>query len=316
MIVPVYKAEAYLDHCVQSIVDQTYTNLEIILVDDGSPDNCPAMCDAWASKDPRIRVIHQKNAGGGPARNTGLDIATGELIGFIDSDDYIAPQMYEYLYSLIDDEIDIAECGYIDTWDDATTFTAAATSFVVYTPEAAMKAHILDTTFRQLIWNKLYRRHTTTGVRFPSGTKIDDEFFTYRLLGNARKLAHSDFPLYAYRQQPASLMHSMGARRRAEAIEAKVQRNAYLQQRFPSLVGESLKNLWFTALYQGQLAMRELHPSFVQGALDYITGLLKPCPLSSEHFAQYSLKERLWLHMAQRAFVPTCRLRNRLKIGL
>ena len=89
VIVPVYKVEPYLDKCVSSIVNQTYTNLEIILVDDGSPDNCPAMCDAWAERDSRIRVIHQKNQGGGAARNAGLDFASGSLIAFVDSDDYI-----------------------------------------------------------------------------------------------------------------------------------------------------------------------------------------------------------------------------------
>ena len=93
VIVPVYKVEKYLDRCVQSIVDQTYKNLEIILVDDGSPDNCPAMCDAWAEKDHRIKVIHQQNAGGGAARNAALDIAQGDLIAFADSDDYLAPDM-------------------------------------------------------------------------------------------------------------------------------------------------------------------------------------------------------------------------------
>ena len=90
VIVPVFKVEKYLDRCVQSIVDQTYRNLEIILVDDGSPDNCPAMCDAWAEKDNRVKVIHKKNGGLSDARNAGMAIATGELMGFVDSDDYIS----------------------------------------------------------------------------------------------------------------------------------------------------------------------------------------------------------------------------------
>ena len=96
VIVPVYKVEPYLDKCISSIVNQTYKNLEIILVDDGSPDNCPAMCDAWAEKDSRIRVLHQRNQGGGAARNAGLDLASGSLIAFVDSDDYIVPDMYAH----------------------------------------------------------------------------------------------------------------------------------------------------------------------------------------------------------------------------
>ena len=110
VIVPVYKVENYLDCCVQSIVNQTYSNLEIILIDDGSPDASGAMCDAWAEKDSRIRVIHQENAGGGAARNAGLDAARGEIISMIDSDDYICPRMYAYLVSLMTEDVDIAEC--------------------------------------------------------------------------------------------------------------------------------------------------------------------------------------------------------------
>ena len=110
VIVPVYKVEAYLDRCVQSIVDQTYRNLEIILVDDGSPDNSGAICDAWAAKDSRIRVIHKENAGAGAARNTGLDAATGEIVSMVDSDDYLEVHMYEHLLSLMTADVDIAEC--------------------------------------------------------------------------------------------------------------------------------------------------------------------------------------------------------------
>ena len=93
VVIPVYNVEAYLDRCVQSVVNQTYKNLEIILIDDGSPDNCPAMCDAWAQKDKRIKVVHKENAGLGYARNTGIEHATGEYICFFDSDDYVAPTL-------------------------------------------------------------------------------------------------------------------------------------------------------------------------------------------------------------------------------
>lgn len=100
IIVPVYKVEKYLDKCVESIVEQTYKNLEIILVDDGSPDNCSAMCDEWAQKDSRIKVIHKENGGLSSARNAGLDACTGDYIGFVDSDDWIEPDMYEYLLNI------------------------------------------------------------------------------------------------------------------------------------------------------------------------------------------------------------------------
>ncbi|MBQ4243839.1 MAG: glycosyltransferase, partial [Clostridia bacterium] len=113
VIVPVYKTEKYLDRCVNSIVNQTYKNLEIILVDDGSPDRCPELCDRWAEKDNRIKVIHQENGGMSAARNAGLRIAKGDYIGFVDSDDWIDNDMYEYLYILlINNQADYSTINY------------------------------------------------------------------------------------------------------------------------------------------------------------------------------------------------------------
>ena len=110
VVVPVYRVEKYLDHCIQSIVEQTYSNLEILLVDEGSPDRSGEICDRWAETDCRVRVFHKNNAGAGAARNTALDIARGALIGFVDSDDYLHPNFYSHLYSLMGENVDIAEC--------------------------------------------------------------------------------------------------------------------------------------------------------------------------------------------------------------
>ena len=113
MIVPVYKVEMYLEKCVRSILLQSYNDLEVILVNDGSPDGCPAICDDFAAKDARVRVIHKENGGLISARNAGLDIASGEFIAFVDSDDYILPDMYEKMHAkLIEEKADICVCGY------------------------------------------------------------------------------------------------------------------------------------------------------------------------------------------------------------
>ena len=114
IIVPVYKTEAYLEKCVDSILAQTFRDFELLLIDDGSPDNCPALCEEAAARDPRIRVIHQKNAGLSAARNTGVEAARGEWIGFVDSDDSIAPEMYETLLTYARrDGAQIAVCDYL-----------------------------------------------------------------------------------------------------------------------------------------------------------------------------------------------------------
>ena len=111
VIIPIYNVEAYLDECIASVIAQTYSNLEIILVDDGSPDNCPQMCDEWAAKDSRIRVIHKENGGLSDARNAGIDIATGEYIAFVDSDDWIVPEMYEKMLAALKTE-NAATCAW------------------------------------------------------------------------------------------------------------------------------------------------------------------------------------------------------------
>lgn len=313
VIVPVYKVEAYLDKCVSSVAEQTYNNLEIILVDDGSPDNSPAICDAWAEKDNRIRVIHQKNAGGGAARNAALDIAQGELIAFVDSDDYIAPDMYTHLFSLLEQGADIAECGHINVTDDAAVFQECGFKAQKYTAEEAMRLHIQDTAFRQLIWNKLYRREVIGDIRFPEGKKIDDEFFTYQVIGNADTLIRSDRICYAYRQQANSVMHSMNLKKRLEAVAAKELRHDYVMKYFPALTGESLKNLWFTCLYHGQLSLQKMEKHEAAAAIHYLEGVLDKHPLK---LTECTMKEKLWLILADKHFEMTCHLRSLLKIGL
>ena len=158
VIVPVYKVEDYLDQCVQSIVSQTYTDLEIILVDDGSPDNCPAICDAWAGRDSRIKVIHKENGGAADARNIGLSYAHGDFIAFVDSDDMIHATMYQRLLEvLLKTKSDIVECEYI-TFEGNYTIQPKPIidSPVCFSTEDALRLHIRDKAFKQVIWNKLY----------------------------------------------------------------------------------------------------------------------------------------------------------------
>lgn len=312
VIVPVYKVEPYLDCCVASIVAQTYKNLEIILVDDGSPDNCPQMCDDWAKKDDRIKVIHQSNKGGGAARNAGIDIAGGDYLTFVDSDDYISPNMYELLLRAVKEaEADIAECGFTKTTDSSALFRTDDYTVNTYSTVDALSAHINDRSFCQLIWNKLYRKEIVYGVRFPVGTKIDDEFFTYQLIGNARLLAKIPCVLYAYRQQQGSVMHSLSSERRMEAINAKLLRHSYLIEHYPELTDESLKNLWLTGLYQGQLVLRESNNSAAKEMMQTIKKTMKDYPLP----AKKTFMDGLWLNLAKHSFFLACRIRNLLKVG-
>lgn len=309
VIVPVYKVENYLDQCIRSIAEQTYEHLEIILVDDGSPDNSGAICDAWAEKDTRIRVIHKENGGSGRARNAALDIASGGLIAFVDSDDYIHREMFAYLYSLMADGADIAECSYVETTDDDAQFPDGERSVTVYDAQQALQAHIQDTVFRQLIWNKLYRREMIGQIRFPEDMKIDDEFFTYRVLGNAQKLIRSDRVCYAYRQQPNSIMHQAFSLKRVQGLWAKQQRLEYLKVHFPELVFEAKLELAFNCLYAMQGSLRSLKGEDLEKARALIRTIWADAmPLPEGE--QISLKKKILLALAQKDFEGTCRLLN------
>ena len=213
VIVPVYKVEKYLDRCINSIVNQTYRNLEIILVDDGSPDKCPLMCDEWQKKDERIRVIHKKNGGLSSARNAGLDIATGELIGFVDSDDFILPEMYEYLYGLIiENDADLSMCRFIYVNEEGIPVQDEAKaeddcdSINVMSGDEALRILITLEWEYVLAWNKLYRSDIFRNIRYPEGRIHEDNFTAHHILGQCRRVAATNRKLYMYTQRDDSIM--------------------------------------------------------------------------------------------------------------
>ena len=310
VIVPVYRVEKYLDHCIRSITEQTYPNLEILLVDDGSPDGSGAICDHWAEKDSRIRVIHQQNAGAGAARNTALDAAAGELIAFVDSDDYLHPNMFRHLHSLMKDGVDIAECEIsLTETDELSMDDGTGAEILVCDTEDALRLHIQDEIFRQTPPNKLYRRACVGDIRFPEGNLIDDEFFTYRVLGNARKLAHSSACMYAYRQQPGSAMHKPYSLRRLQGLDAKLQRLSYFEERFPGLVWEAKADLLMTCLGAMQGCLRSLSGEEMEAArekVDMVLAQLTPLEIPQEVPA----KRKLLLKLAQRNLERTGKILN------
>ena len=315
VIVPVYKVEPYLDKCVASIVNQTYTNLEIILVDDGSPDNCPAMCDAWAKKDRRIRVIHKPNGGLSDARNAGMAVATGELMAFVDSDDWIAPNMYEHLYQrLAEDNSDIAACGVQMVWETKTpSRMLTREGNRVLNQEEAMRAIIEESWLKQPVWYKLYKTDLIRDILFPVGKCHEDVFWSYQAVGSAKKVSVSDHIGYYYLQRGGSIMGAGYSLKRLDAVEAKVQRCAYIQECFPALSPLAVKDLWFTCIYQGQLAMRTLDKAEAERILAYFENVIETHPFQME---ECSAKESLWLKMAKSSLMAACRVRNVLKIGL
>ena len=209
VIVPVYKVEKYLDKCVGSIVAQSYKNLEIILVDDGSPDNCPAMCDGWAERDSRIKVIHNQNGGVSSARNSALDAAAGEYICFVDSDDFIEPNTVKYMLENIGDA-DVIQCGLSYDYADGRVEKCDITE-ADFIGEDAARAVIADKV-RPEVWGKLYSAHLFAGIRFDTSKKYgEDLFINYLLMKRAKKLISRNVCLYHYmcRETDSATSHYM-----------------------------------------------------------------------------------------------------------
>ena len=236
VIVPVYKVEEYLDKCVQSIVDQTYSNLEIILVDDGSPDRCGDMCEDWAKKDSRIRVLHKPNGGLSDARNAGMEVSAGTYTAFVDSDDWVTPDFIQVMHDAIKQTgAQIAGCDVYHAFLDREPEAGISTGEIrIYTRKEAITDILQYKGFRAVAWNKLYLSSLLKGEKYPVNKHHEDEFFTYRIFGKADKLVYVDKPMYYYLQRQGSIMHSFTIKR-LDALEAYLERLEYLKKTFPDL---------------------------------------------------------------------------------
>lgn len=210
IIVPIYKVEPYLRRCLDSIVNQTYTNLEIILVDDGSPDGCPQICDEYAVKDERIVVIHKENGGLSDARNAGLDICKGEYISFVDSDDWVADVYIDMMLKImIANNSEIVVSNFIKTKQtyDLHISNYSIANVVMLTPiQAVKKLWSKEEIIFTIAWAKLVKRNLYKNIRFPKGFIHEDEYIAYKLLYFSHKTVFVDIPLYCYYQRDDSIM--------------------------------------------------------------------------------------------------------------
>ena len=197
VIVPVYKAESFLNRCIDSILRQSFTNYELILVDDGSPDRSGLLCDEYAVRDNRIRVIHQQNSGAAAARNAGLDTAKGRWIAFVDSDDWVHPDYLRMLYeTALQHHADVVACRYETVREGACV--SDEPEEISVSRETRESYWVGDRTGATVPWGKLYRKELFEARRFPVGRIGEDEFVTYRILFGCEKLVVLDNPLYRY----------------------------------------------------------------------------------------------------------------------
>ena len=203
VIVPVYNVESYVAECIESIQNQTYMNLEIILVNDGSTDASGDICDQYAAYDERIQVIHKENAGVSAARNTGIESANGDYIGFVDSDDYIAPTMYEDMLKLmVEHDLDIIECTAFRNNGDTNIEGCNDGSLEIFNRDEALRMAMYDCFVA--VWSQLYKRRVISDVRFPVGRKFEDSAVSYLFIANTKRVGHINRCLYYYRLNPNS----------------------------------------------------------------------------------------------------------------
>ena len=212
LIIPVYKVETYLERCIRSVIAQTYQNLEIILVDDGSPDRCGEICDRFAMEDSRIKVYHRANCGVSAARNYGVEHSHGSFVAFIDADDYIAPNYVEYLMGLLNaHHADISCCCMVKTTENTTAYGADPSlprEQLLTGKEACREffGNLYD--ILVTVWGSLYKREIVQRHPFPIGKRYEDEAIVCKYYYTANYVAVGNQCLYAYYQNPDSFMHA------------------------------------------------------------------------------------------------------------
>jgi len=226
VIVPIFKVEKYLDRCVSSILNQTFKDYELILVDDGSPDNCGKMCDVYAAADPRIKVIHKENGGLADARNAGIDIAKGEYLAFVDSDDYIDLSFLEVMYNAVKSTgCMMAICNIEEFHEDGKhkSLYVASSSVKVLNGE-----EMYETLAQPAAWNKFYHRNIFDNIRYPKGRLFEDCFIYHLILEKLDKLVYVGKTLYYYYIRSDSIMHDEYKLKNTDIVDAVYERATFL----------------------------------------------------------------------------------------
>lgn len=279
VIVAVYNIEAYLEKCVRSLRNQTYRNLQIILVDDGATDGCPAICDRLAEEDGRIQVIHKKNGGLSDARNAGIAAADGEYIAFVDGDDWIETDMYEKLLSAARQfDTPLAVCRYRKIYRNREV-DASTGAAVVFDGQETLESFLMeedDICIQNAAWNKLYRRELMGELRFPTGKYYEDIVYTTMLLARSPKTVYLDLALYNYvLEREGSIMgEGLGSRIFTDQIPAYEEKEAFLR----SIGREDLADvhryffykrllLYYIALGKSQKDMKEKYRRVIRKRL-------------------------------------------------
>ena len=237
VIVPIYNVEKYLNKCVDSIVNQTYKNLEIVLVDDGSTDDSGKICDEYAGKDSRIKVVHKENGGLSDARNNGIDISNGRYLAFIDSDDWIEPNMIEKMYSnAIENNADISVCQYEIVHSREAVINNNHGRIFVYEGTDIVLAMYKYAMFASHACNKIYGKELFNGIRYPVGKLYEDQYTTYKLLWKAKRLVCTEEKYYYYYMRNGSIVNGRFDEKKLDVLYATEEAAGFFKDRFNDVV--------------------------------------------------------------------------------
>lgn len=246
IIVPIYKVEKYVTKCIETIMNQTYKNIEIILVDDGSPDNSAQICDEYAKKDNRIVVIHQKNGGLSNARNSGLNIAKGEYIGFVDGDDYISNDMYETLYNAIKEnnaQMSICDFYIVNEKEEELpnkVKTEIKEDIKIFNRQEAMREMLIDKNIRGYVWTKLFKKECFENLRFPEGRNYEDIAISIKCFEKTDKIVYINKQKYYYLQRENSIDHIKSEKNLCDALDVSYERYKNVKENYPELKEDNI----------------------------------------------------------------------------
>lgn len=235
IIIPVYKVEDYFDECIQSVIGQTYKNLEIILIDDGSPDNSAKMCDDYAKIDDRIKVIHKQNGGQATARNLGIDIATGEYIAFVDSDDYVKEDIIETLLCALErNNADVSACRLTDKIEEYNKNNKSKVKII--NSNKTIKWILKEKRITTSPTCKLFKREFFNGIRYQEGRIHEDLGTIYKVIDKANKIAFVDAYKYFYRCNPTSTTQSAFSRKQMDYFYIIDEMYGYMEEKHPEFL--------------------------------------------------------------------------------
>ena len=319
VIVPIYNTEKYLDKCISSIAEQSYQNLEIILINDGSQDNSEEICTEWIQKDSRIKYIKVENGGAARAKNIGLENSTGNVIAFIDSDDWINKEMFRECIDIMEQyNAEIIETPLYRATKETAEFPALKKNIFEFKTEEALLEIMKDIRLHQTPCNKLYRRETIADIRFVEGKYIDDEYWTYRVFAKAQKIVLYTKYFYFYRIHSESAMGRKYNIKRLDVIEALEKRVKFIKEKFPALEEIAVSTYLAACYYHLQCIERNPNVDPQKKERKMLIDKTRSVPIGYRiYLLRYkSIKQRIWHLLFYIAPRSTAKFRNILKIGL